>query len=214
MISVNKIIDCIIQINFDGKAPKNRCFISVIGYNNNVKELCSGWLKDLDAHPLRYETLKKKVPDGTGGIVEVEVNQPIWIECAGIDASYTYYSKACELVRILVKQWTDIFKNASATIVVDCSDKCYAEHALEEINQIKDISCDDGNTLFFGSYSYDKQIDRSIFSNMPDRWIDGFKRYELSENEFRDGVLSRANLSQIIAAIVDPHFLDFYDYTI
>ncbi len=71
--AVNKVIDNIIQKNFDGDAPKNRCFISVIGYNHNVKELCSGWLKDLAANPLRYESLKKKMPDGTGGIIEVDV---------------------------------------------------------------------------------------------------------------------------------------------
>ena len=55
---VNRGINNTIQKNFDGDAPKNRCFISVIGYNHNVKELCSGWLKDLDESPLRYETLK------------------------------------------------------------------------------------------------------------------------------------------------------------
>ena len=77
---VNFLIDRTMLLNFDGDAPKNRCFISVIGYNHNVKELCSGWLKDLDANPLRYETLKKKTPDGTGGLVEIDVKQPVWVE--------------------------------------------------------------------------------------------------------------------------------------
>ena len=44
-LAVNKVIDNIISKNYDGEAPKNRCFISVIGYNHDVKELCSGWLK-------------------------------------------------------------------------------------------------------------------------------------------------------------------------
>lgn len=60
-LAVNKVIDNIISKNAYEDAPKNRCFISVIGYNHNVKELCSGWLKDLDANPLRYETVKKKM---------------------------------------------------------------------------------------------------------------------------------------------------------
>ena len=75
-LAVNKVIDNIIQKNFDGDAPKNRCFISVIGYNHNVKELCSGWLKDLDTSPLRYETLKKKTPDGTGGLPDFVIASP------------------------------------------------------------------------------------------------------------------------------------------
>ena len=53
---------------------------SVIGYNHDVKELCSGWLKDLDENPLRYETAKEKQYNGNGGIIEVEVKQPVWIE--------------------------------------------------------------------------------------------------------------------------------------
>ena len=79
-LAVNKVIDNIISKNYDGEAPKNRCFISVIGYNHDVKELCSGWLKDLDENPLRYETAKEKQYNRNGGIIEVEVKQPVWIE--------------------------------------------------------------------------------------------------------------------------------------
>ena len=67
--AVNRIIDTIIQKNFDGDSPKNRCFISVIGYNHNVKEICSGYLKDLDSNPLRVENIKKRQLDGAGGIL-------------------------------------------------------------------------------------------------------------------------------------------------
>ena len=78
--AVNKVIDNIIQKNFAGEAPKNRCFIAVIGYNHEVKELCSGWLTDLDNNPLRIENVKVKQPDGNGGIIEIEIEQPIWVE--------------------------------------------------------------------------------------------------------------------------------------
>ena len=67
---VNQLIDTVIMRNYDGEAPKNRCFISVIGYNHDVKELCSGWLKDLDENPLRYETAKEKLYNRNGGIIE------------------------------------------------------------------------------------------------------------------------------------------------
>ena len=35
--ALNRMIDNIIQTNFNGDAPKNRCYISVIGYNHIVK---------------------------------------------------------------------------------------------------------------------------------------------------------------------------------
>ncbi|MBQ4392755.1 MAG: hypothetical protein II826_06580 [Prevotella sp.] len=51
--AVNRIIETIIEKNFDGRSPKNRCFIALIGYNQNVKNLTSGYLKDLDDNPIR-----------------------------------------------------------------------------------------------------------------------------------------------------------------
>lgn len=99
---VNSIIDKEISIHFDGAAPRNRCFISVIGYNHNVKELCSGWLKDLATRPLRFENLKKKMSDGTGGIVEVDVKQPIWVEPTQVQPSkFGNYAEAVNLAREL-----------------------------------------------------------------------------------------------------------------
>ena len=37
----NRIINTTINMNFNKDKPKNRCFISVIGYGYEVKELCS-----------------------------------------------------------------------------------------------------------------------------------------------------------------------------
>ena len=77
--AVNRVIDTIIQKNFDGKAPKNRCFISVIGYNHKVKDLIAGYLKDLDENPIRVDKVKQKISDGAGGILEIDKSMPIWV---------------------------------------------------------------------------------------------------------------------------------------
>ena len=49
---INRVINTIIKKNFNKDKPKNRCFISVIGYGYEVKELCSGFLEDLYNNPL------------------------------------------------------------------------------------------------------------------------------------------------------------------
>lgn len=159
-LAVNKVIDNIIQKNFDGDAPKNRCFISVIGYNHNVKDLCSGWLKDLDANPLRYETLKKKTPDGTGGIVEVEVKQPVWVEPIDKDGT-TNMLGAFELARDLVKKWMTDYADGPAPVIINISDgvpyydeknprDCMKETVMLA-NEIKSLSNNDGNVLIFNA---------------------------------------------------------------
>lgn len=78
--AVNRVINTLIQRNFDGESPKNRAFISVIGYDNYVHELCSGYLKDLDAKPIRIDEVMKKQSDGAGGIVEIPYKMPVWVE--------------------------------------------------------------------------------------------------------------------------------------
>lgn len=76
----NKIISEIINLCFDGKNPKDRCFITVIGYDSEVKILVSGSLQKLEANPLRIDEVTKKVPDGVGGLVDIKSKMPVWIE--------------------------------------------------------------------------------------------------------------------------------------
>lgn len=159
-LAVNKVIDNIIQKNFDGDAPKNRCFISVIGYNHNVKELCSGWLKDLDANPLRYETLKKKTPDGTGGLVEVEVKQPVWVEPIDKDGA-TNMLGAFQLAKDLVEKWMADNADGPAPVIINISDgvpyykgkdpRDCMEETVALANEIKSLSNNDGNVLIFNA---------------------------------------------------------------
>lgn len=159
-LAVNKVIDNIIQKNFDGDVPKNRCFISVIGYNHNVKELCSGWLKDLDAKPLRYEILKKKTPDGTGGLVEVEVKQPVWVEPIDKDGT-TNMLGAFQLAKELVETWMADNTDGPAPVIINISDgvpyydekdprDCMRE-TVALANEIKNLSNNDGNVLIFNA---------------------------------------------------------------
>lgn len=157
---VNKVIDNIIQKNFDGDAPKNRCFISVIGYNHNVKELCSGWLKDLDESPIRYETLKKKQPDGAGGLVEVEVKQPVWVEPITHDGT-TNMLGAFRMAKDLANQWINDNPDFPAPVIINISDgvpyydgqdprECMKETtALAQ--EIMNMSNADGNVLIFNA---------------------------------------------------------------
>ena len=158
--AVNKVIDNIISKNFAGDAPKNRCFISVIGYNQNVKNLKSGWLKDLDEAPLRYETLKKKMPDGTGDIMEIEVKQPVWIEPIDQDGT-TNMLGAFNLAKELVEKWMSDHVNSPAPVIINISDgvpyydgkdprECMKE-TVDKAKEIMALSNDDGNVLIFNA---------------------------------------------------------------
>lgn len=226
--AVNKVIDNIIQKNFDGDAPRNRCFISVIGYNHNVKELCSGWLKDLDANPLRYETLKKKMPDGAGDIIEVEVKQPVWVEPIKENGS-TNMLGAFQLAKDLVDKWMTDNADSPAPVIINISDgvpyydgkdsKDCMKETVALANEIKRISNNDGNVLIFNA-----QIDESngqvvfpfnranisqaqaqflydISSEVPESYREAAVRYDLPTREGSRGCIFGADGVQLIQLI-------------
>ena len=198
---VNFLIDETLEINFDGAAPKNRCFISVIGYNHIVKELCSGWLRELDSTLfLRKESQIKKVNDGTGGFVEVEVKQPVWVESNKVPISKDNFGKAVHLAKELSLQWSE--DNCMSPIVIDCSKVCHADFAKEEIEQLKAIVTKDGNVLFFGCYSKNEDV-FGLFSKMPEEWDHKFKRWDIKEEYYSSGLLNYEHIGSIFNAMME-----------
>ena len=119
--AVNRVIDTIIQKNFDGKAPKNRCFITTIGYNHKVKSLKSGYLKELDENPLRVETVKQKINDGAGGILEIDRKMPIWVEPIKDDGA-TNMKGAFEMAKEIIDKWISEKPNNPAPVIINISD--------------------------------------------------------------------------------------------
>ena len=197
---VNTLIDRTIQINFDGDAPKNRCFISVIGYNHCVKDLCSGWLRELDSSLiLRTESHMKKVPDGAGGLVEVEVKLPVWIEPSEQPISVDQFNSAVHLAKELSLKWSK--DNCMPPIVIDCSKVCYIDYAMEKIEQLKAIATKDGNVLFFGCYSKNENVSE-IFSKMPEEWEYRFKNWGLKEDDYSSGLLNYEHIGSIFSAMM------------
>lgn len=170
--AVNRVIQNIIDKNFDGDAPKNRCFISVIGYNHNVKDLCSGWLKDIAAKPLRYENLKKKMPDGAGGIVEVDVQQPVWVEPIKNDGA-TNMLGALQLAKDLAEKWIADNPQYPAPVIINISDgvpyydgkdprECMQE-TISLAKEIMSLSNEDGNVLIFNAQIDNKGNNTEVF---------------------------------------------------
>ncbi len=226
--AVNRVINTIIQKNFDGESPKNRCFISVIGYGNDVKELCSGYLKDLDANPIRIESIKKKQPDGAGGIIEVPYNMPVWVEPIKQDA-VTNMKKALEQAEAIVKQWVEDKPNSPAPVIINISDGvpyydgkdvdiCMKE--TEAVAQdIMNIEAVDGNALIFNALIKQRgqnlvfpnsinecnckeaQFIYNISSVVPEAYKDAAAKTELPVRANSKGCIFEADGVQLISLI-------------
>lgn len=158
--AINRVINDIIKKNFNGTEPKNRCFISVISYCADVKEECSGYLKDLYKSPKRVETVTKKVSDGAGGLVDMNVKMPIWVEPTDTD-TWTDMKGAFLMAKKLVEDWVADKPDNPAPVIINISDGVpYYDHknsndCMEETktiaNEIMQISNSDGNVLIFNA---------------------------------------------------------------
>lgn len=158
--AVNRVINTIIQKNFDGKQPKNRCFITVIGYDAEVKKLASGFLQKLDANPLRVEEVTKKVSDGAGGLVEIKVKMPVWIEPIDKDL-WTNMTGAFQMAKETVEAWMADKPENPAPVIINISDgrpyydkkeisECEKE-TIDVVNEIKAIDTNDGKIQIFNA---------------------------------------------------------------
>lgn len=158
--AVNRVIDTIIQKNFDGKAPKNRCFISVIGYNHKVKNLAAGYLKDLDENPIRVDKVKQKISDGAGGILEIDKSMPIWVDPITEDGA-TNMKGAFEMAKEIIEKWIADKPKNPAPVIINISDgvpyfngldlDICKEQTIGVVNQIKAINTEDGKVQIFNA---------------------------------------------------------------
>lgn len=211
---VNSIIDRIIEANYDGESPKNRFFIIVIGYNQETHIMLSGFLRELDEHPIRINTEKVNVSDGAGGVVSIKRHIPIWIDSQRNQPDISFYPRAICLTRELVKKWLND-KKVPAPIVIDCSNEAYVEYAISEIEGLMKIPSRDGLTLFFGTYSNEKKDIPNVFSKMPEAWEYRFYNQDIKESEYCDGVLNRNRIIDIVSALTyvggEPAIPDLID---
>ena len=225
---VNQLINTVIMRNYNGEAPKNCCFISVIGYNHDVKELCSGWLKDLDENPLRYETAKEKQYNGNGGIIEVEVKQPVWVEPITQDGA-TNMLGAFKLAKDLCEKWMKDNADGPAPVIINISDgvpyydskdprECMKE-TVELVDSIKSLSNNDGNVLIFNAeigedsnkvvfptergaiQQVEAQFLFDITSEIPDSYKDAARKKELDVKEGSRACIFNAGAVDLIQLI-------------
>lgn len=223
---VNQLINTVIMRNYDGEVPKNRCFISVIGYNHDVKELCSGWL--IDENPLRYETAKEKQYNGNGGIIEVEVKQPVWVEPITQDGA-TNMLGAFKLAKDLCEKWMKDNADGPAPVIINISDgvpyydgkdpRVCMKETVELVDSIKSLSNNDGNVLIFNAeigedsnkvvfptergtiQQVEAQFLFDITSEIPDSYKDAARKKELDVKEGSRACIFNAGAVDLIQLI-------------
>ena len=156
--AVNTVIDAIINSNYDGIKPKDRCFIALIGYSSTVEVAKSGLLSELANNPLKTVQVMKKVNDGTGSLVDKPHKMQLWIEpkCNGATNMTAAFNEAKKVIDEFVTKFPD----APAPVIINISDGApyiggdYMDHeaAKKAAQSIMGISLEDGSPLIFNAH--------------------------------------------------------------
>ncbi len=155
-IVINRTINELINHNMNGDKVKDRVFISIIGYGNpTVNEIRSDYLSKYAESPLRIENGKQKVSDGNGGLIEIDVQNPIFIEPVANDL--TPMGSAMEFAKRLVESWMQKRPDNPAPVIINISDGMpypdgEEQKSISVSNEIMKLTCNDGNPLIFNAH--------------------------------------------------------------
>lgn len=160
--AVNHVIQTIINKSFAGTKPKNRAFVSVIGYNHEIKDCVSGYIQDLAASPLRLEKVEKQMLDGTGGLLTVPEEVPVWVEPVTKDGA-TNMKGAFEMAKELVQGWIQDHAEplSPAPVIINISDgvpffdgkdpKICMGETEDVVKEVMQLGNEDGKVLVFNA---------------------------------------------------------------
>ena len=147
-LAVNRVIEELALANLVGAIIKDRCHVSVIGYGEQVERVVDGMISEVySLHEL--QEVKKLLPDGAGGIVEVDEKMPIWLrpEAANGTPMHEAFERAAEIIQ----QWCADRPDGFPPIVINITDGAAGHPDLTEaaVEKIKKLGTTDGIVLVF-----------------------------------------------------------------
>ena len=135
-----------------GAGIRDWCHVSVIGYGEQVECLIGGMISEVYTSPLATRRVKRLLPDGAGGTVEIEADIPIWLQpkASGNAQMHTAFARAAEIVQ----QWCIQRPNGFPPIVVNITGGVLASPELtrEAVRKVMNCHTTDGNVLVFNNY--------------------------------------------------------------
>ncbi len=128
---------------------KDRCRVCLIGYGERVHSVVDGMISDLHASPLEVKKVKRLIPDGAGGVVEIEADLPIWLRPQASNGTpmHTAFERAAEIVEQWCVEWPDNFP----PVVFNITDGEAADPFLtaDVAREVMNLQTTDGNVLVF-----------------------------------------------------------------
>ena len=151
-MAVNRVIDEIGMACQQGSKIKDRCFIGVVGYGASVDVLIGGMISQISNSPKRTQKIKKKESDGAGGLVDVEIDMPIWLDSTADNG--TPMAEAFEVAHDVVQTWIQNNPNNFPPVVINITDGQPNDQnkTRAAAQRLMNLNTTDGNVLILNAH--------------------------------------------------------------
>jgi uncharacterized protein YegL len=155
--------------------------VGVIGYGATVGPVLPGnlmdrplvWIDELYQNPLRVEEVKKKVPDGAGGLIEMVIKFPVWFDAVALKG--TPMVEAFRQAYTILQDWVRQYPASFPPVVINITDGESTDGDPTPLaEQIKSLSTNDGNVLLLNLHVSSTSMRPLTFPDMLDT---GFDQY-------------------------------------
>jgi hypothetical protein len=146
-----------------GSAIKDRCEVSVIGYGASGSDAYVALagplhnqsivtMTDLLNNCLRVDTVKVKIPDGAGGLVEVDDQIPIWVD--PVAAGTTPMAAAFDAAHKVIQDWTQRHPDSFPPVIVNITDGAPDDRNATQkvVGKLMQTGTNDGLTLILNAH--------------------------------------------------------------
>ena len=148
-LTVNRILEELVIASRDGDVIKHRCYVSVVGYGKRVERVVDGMISDVASSLVEVKKIKKSIPDGAGGVVEVEVEMSIWLRPKANNGSPMH--EAFEHAAEIVQHWCDYRPDSFPPIVINLTGgpADYPDLTVDAARRVMNFHTTDGSVLVF-----------------------------------------------------------------
>lgn len=135
---------------------RNYFYVAVIGYGSTVGPALAGKLagrelvplSEIASTPARLEARVRKVSDGAGGLADVEVKFPVWVD--PVASGGTAMSQAMTRAQSIVSAWLDEHPTCFPPVVLNLSDGESTDgDPTAAATALRELASTDGSTLLF-----------------------------------------------------------------
>lgn len=159
--AVNNLLQQLVIKCAKSEGVRDYYHVSVIGYGDGgAKPAFSGNLSgkelvpisEIANNPARIEERSKKVPDGAGGLVEMNVKFPIWFDPKA--SGGTPMTEAFRKANSILNSWLAQHPNCFPPVVIHITDGESTDgNPSLEMDSIKNITSFDGNVILFNVHA-------------------------------------------------------------